>query len=226
MRARSKLTIALLTTLALLAVGVGAADARRLELSERRIRVVWEAVERAIFINMNIGVTCQFTLEGSFHSRTLAKVSGQLVGYITKAYRHACLPEGEQGEVFILNGQEVLPDLMLAGDSLPWHIRYDSFSGTLPNIAGIRLQIINFSFLLYRFGVGCLYSSTGERPLFVIAELTAGRITSLSFDGTRRLPRHASLFGAVCAEETEMTGRANSVEVLGATTKITVRLVA
>jgi len=63
---------------------------------------------------------CEILLSGTLHSRTMAKVVGSLIGYITSARVLAC----ERGSATIRL------------ESLPWHRRYGGFTGTLPSITG------------------------------------------------------------------------------------------
>jgi hypothetical protein len=101
------------------------------------------------------------TLEGSFHSRTMTKTAGALVGYITRAtIKRPCTG----GTVWAHNGEtnEVLGGTV--SNTLPWHVRYNSFTGTLPNITAIAYELINVGYVVREgaFGVLCEYISNGE----------------------------------------------------------------
>jgi hypothetical protein len=221
MHTRTKLLITTLTAAVVLAAAVGTATARRLETSNQFIRVVWNALKFNEGGGGGPSVTCPVTLEGSFHSRTISKVSGQLIGYITRAAltRNGCVLAGGAENIRILNGVEE------PTNTLPWHVRYDSFEGTLPNIAGIRLQLIGAAFLLTAFGVSCLYKSTEASPAFGNALLNAGHVvTDLKPREEKTIPKFAG--GALCPN----TGRfssaaASTVSLLGATTSIIITLV-
>ncbi len=82
MRSDIKLLSSGVAAALVLAIGVAGAQARRFELSSQTIRAIWTELP---FILGESTPRCPVTLEGSFHSKTLSKVSGELVGYITRA---------------------------------------------------------------------------------------------------------------------------------------------
>jgi hypothetical protein len=90
-------------------------------------------------------VECEVILNGAFHSRSMTKVIGGLIGYITAANASRC----SRGGATMLR------------ETLPWHIRYDWFSGTLPNITAIGTRVIGLSFRMREptFGATCLARS-------------------------------------------------------------------
>jgi hypothetical protein len=219
MRNRStSLLLALAATL-VLAAATGDAAARRLSMTENRIRAVWS--ELRFRENGAQNIICHATLEGSFHSRTLSKVSGQLIGFITKAnIAHPCV----NGEAWFLNGQEQIDGGTVAL-TLPWHVRYDSFAGILPRIERIRLQLFQISYLL-RMGIinNCLYRAETE-PAFMIftRNTTTGVITGLQADSTSGISN--TIEEGTCPDPGTYAGTA-SVTVQGLTTAITAQLVA
>ncbi|MGB2709974.1 MAG: hypothetical protein WBC33_00535, partial [Conexibacter sp.] len=76
------------------------------------------------------------TLRGSLH-RTIAKTTGSLAGLITDC-RTAL---GEVGLIFIrIEGRCEL--------TLPWHVRYVGFTGTLPNIRESIMTLVGTGFRL------------------------------------------------------------------------------
>jgi hypothetical protein len=219
---------ALLAALALSAA-VTTAQARRLELSNQTFRAVWDPIHRLTFLEEGAGVNvaCSVTLEGSFHSKTLSKVCGQLVGYVTKAtLLHTC----NGGDAFILNGTETLPNGNATPNTLPWHVRYERFEGTLPNITGVTLQLIGASFLVrIPFGalfIGCLYRSTAASPARAIAQLFGGLAEPLRADEESPIPISARLeLGELCPANGFLRGNA-TLRVQGSErTQINVRLV-
>jgi hypothetical protein len=214
MRTRSKLLLGTLTAAIVLAALVNTATARRLEISNTGIRHVWTNLEFTGFGGLFI-VRCPVTLEGTLHSRTISKVSGQLIGYITRAIvgpREQCT-----------GGSAVILTV-----TLPWHINYDRFIGELPRIRGIRLQLLNAGFNITARILGaettCLFKSTHERPAFGILELNTetGRVENLRADETEGIPRFEG--AAACPSSGEFRGRATTT-LLGNTTPITIRLV-
>lgn len=120
----------------LLALAVSSASARNLSSSNQNVRVMWNSLE---FASSIVTVRCLITLEGSFHSKTIAKVAGSLIGAITRVdiKRESCT-----------NGQSLPRD-----ETLPWHITYEGFSGTLPNFTGTFLVVSRFRWLLSSSGL-------------------------------------------------------------------------
>jgi hypothetical protein len=213
----SKILLTALTAALVLGAAVSTASARRIEVSNQSFRAVWTSLEftgREPFGGTLI-VRCPVTLEGSLHSRTLSKVSGQLIGYVTNAQVRGEEPPCEGGTATILS------------ETLPWHIRYDSFRGTLPTITGVRVQLINASFLInINPGIPCLFSSTTARPAFGIIEITGGVATKLRADETSQIPRfNAPLNSGFCPAEGSFKGTAELFLQGSTTTRINVRLV-
>jgi hypothetical protein len=223
MRIRSRLLLATLVAAASLAVAVSTAGARRIEFSDQHIRAYWGGFTPTILSDGGgfFIIECVATVEGSFHSRTLSKVSGQLIGYITAAVvPFVC----EEGEVAILNGIEPVHTGTVSPNRLPWHIRFDSFTGVLPRITGIRIQIIDASILLWNAFAGCLYRSTSARPLYAILEVVEGRIVDMRWNEAFNIPLAVTLFG-FCPAGGRLSERSESLEAQGMTTRVFVRLV-
>jgi hypothetical protein len=201
---RSTIRIPICATIAafVLAAAVSTATARRFELSEQRFRTV--------FAPMTFGAQgqqpaiCRVTLEGSFHSRTLSKVVGALLGYITAAEVNNCTQETAR----------------FLRETLPWHILYVSFSGALPNITSIRIDVRDARVLVRAFGfVSCLYTAGSGNSLFFDALLTSGSANRLRADETAVIP------GTGLCPELFLQGTGETF-ILGSTsTRITIRLV-
>jgi hypothetical protein len=228
MRYRTKLLLTALITALMLLAATTMAHARRFELSNQRFRAVWNpetspGSQRITFELPGFNIACRATIEGSFHSRTLSKVCGQLVGYVTSA---AITRPCEVGEGWVQNGSEQL----LNGarpTSLPWHIRYDRFTGTLPRIERIRLQFINVGLLVRVFvfpvNNGCLILTSAMNPVFAFVEIEAGgTVTGLRADEAPAI-QTTTILENFCPEG-HLVGRAN-VTLQGTTTKIAIRLV-
>jgi hypothetical protein len=216
MHIRTRLALASLAATLVFAAAADLAGARRIEVSEQRFRVVFPRVG---YSSEGTNVECSITLAGSFHSRTISKVSGQLIGYITSGNVHRPC---NAGEAWLLNGTERLPD-GTAPATLPWHVRYESFSGTLPNITRIKIQIIGYSYLEICIGTSCLYKSTAARPVALFLEVSGGKITSANWDEAMRVPLFIS-GGILCPAELVLAG-AGEVTAAETTTRIAVRLV-
>jgi hypothetical protein len=196
MRSRSKLLLTALTAALVMAATVGTASARNLELAEaedQRFTATWTPLEFTALGGF-IRVRCNVTLRGSFHYRTFAKTRS-LVGYVTSA---ALTRTCTGGEAFILNGTERLPNGTTPATSLPWHVLYDSFTGTLPRITGVRLALVGASFLLIALGNECLYRSTSTEPAFGIVNVTTatGVAASLTADNNSSIPLNVTLAGS------------------------------
>jgi hypothetical protein len=162
----SKLVLAVAASTVLFGALTATASARILSISNQQYRVTWN---RLNFTGGFGTVECQVTLEGSLHSRTIAKVLNLLIGYITTAkIRNPCI----RGEETILT------------ETLPWHIRYAGFLGTLPNITGIRTNIIGAGFRLREptFGATCLTLTTAAEPWIATfnRNTTTRQITSIT----------------------------------------------
>ena len=209
---RAKLVLAFLSATIVLAAMVATASAQRFETSNPSIR--------ATFASIRFGTTegiegiCPLTLEGSFHSRTIVKTSELLVGYISRAVlnRAAC-------RFTSIESLEILQS------SLPWHVRYESFSGSLPNITRINLRLLSISFTLTAFGVRCLYRSTVANPARGVAErsIATGQITSFTSNNTSQIPRFEGSF--ICGPEGTFEGSAQVRVLATSTTLIFIRLI-
>jgi hypothetical protein len=211
MRTSSKLALATLTAAIVLGTAVGTAGARRYELSEQHIRAVWSIFELSDVPQTKLA-RCPITLEGSFHSKTFSKVSGQLIGFITEA--RTSKP-----------GCTTVPRSLWLDEggiaTLPWHVKYVSFSGRLPAIATIKLQVIGLGVKFV--GTECEFRSEAMRPAVLIANVAAGGTMTLRFDETVLIPLQ-SLLG--CNTQGMLAGTSSTVTVQGRETPITIRLVA
>jgi len=155
-----------------LATAVGVAAATRLELDERRFNAKWSSLKfKGPFGETH--ANCPITLEGSFHSNTIAKTVGALIGHISRATSGTCI----EGSTTILQ------------ESLPWHITYAGFSGTLPDITLIMINLVGASFQVPL----CLSTTTTARPARGNIELIRERggllkATNLVADPTFTIP--------------------------------------
>jgi hypothetical protein len=212
MRTTTRLALAALTAAVALAAAVGAAGARRFELSNQAIRAVWATLELSDLEGHTTVSRCPITLEGSFHAKTLNKVCGQLVGYITEALTRKAGCGAEARSLWWDEGTLV---------TLPWHIRYNSFTGTLPNITTIKFQIIGAGIKFQN--TSCEYKSEPIAPLYLVANLTGVTMSSFRFDETVSIPL-VNLLG-ICGVFAKLVGTSGTVTALGTTTSISVRLV-
>jgi hypothetical protein len=197
-----KLSFAALVAAVVLGALAGATSAGRLSLSSQTIRTTFPNAE---YINGGFGtVRCPLTLEGSLHSRTVMKTVNTLIGYITRASHAAACTQG--GATVLL-------------ETLPWHLRYRSFTGTLPNIASVGINIIEYTVTIREpvFGIICSVRSSAMEPAtLTFTREGAGALTSAALGGT--LP-------GSCGLNFTLGGTSNTLTVLNTTTAITVTLI-
>jgi hypothetical protein len=217
MRKRTRIIIGGLTVALALAAGVSTATARRFEVSEQRFLILFS--ELSLVSGVTILACSPLTIEGSFHSRTISKLSGQLIGHITEATFH----NGECGGflVWMLNGVEIQQNGTVR-NTLPWHVLYKGFEGVLPSIRGIELSIINMQFGLNNSGFLCLYQTESRRWLEFHVFLERGTATEVRVSEERAIPLMEG--GIVCPTSLSFRGR-GAIGTQGRWAAISVRLV-
>ena len=204
------------TLLALLAT---AAPARNFSISNQNFRVAWSEIEFATEIAT---IRCAITLEGSFHYRTLIKRERILIGYITAAVaRRPCT----NGEAWSANGREAHPRLGTLANSLPWHVTYEGFAGTLPNITDIRFLLRGGRFKVHcAFNTIGLYGDANDNITGRAFREAGGAITTLEPLAGRSTGRLVNCLGGICPA-TGIFSRAGQVFLLNTTTRITITLI-
>ena len=176
----------------------GAASANTLSASSQSLTATWSGM---VFEAPSVGVrvTCPVTLEGSLHSRTIAKVSGSLIGYINRA---------TVGEASCSGGSA-------SASGTPWHVQYSSFSGTLPNITSVNTNVVNAEFTIIAtvlgFRVTCRYRTSTTTPATGRFNLSSGRLTNVAVGG-----EIASSSGGSCPRG-RLSGTSSSVTPLTVT---------
>jgi hypothetical protein len=152
---------------------------------------------------------CNVTIEGTFHSRIIPKTNNLLIGNINRASTDGASCVG--GTWTILSS------------TLAWHIRYNGFAGTLPNVTGVRIAFIAFAIGgEVGFGLHCLYQSSSAQPFYGIGQRSAGGvITGLRADENAPIP---GVTGFPCSASASLANTAG-VTVAGATTAVTLRLI-
>ena len=213
MRPTWKLAIATLAATTLLAALTTTSPAREFETSEQRIRVVFRPLR--LLSSSGDTVSCTVTLEGSFHYRTIRKVERSLIGYITKAIIATpnCVSSPEAG-------------IRIAAltETLPWHLTYVDFSGTLPNVtARIKLNRFSFNFINVPIIGRCRYTAS---PNYILGGPVGGAITegtrnaTATIEGATRI--RSETFGC---PEFQAESVPTSVTIQGGTTPVTIRLI-
>ncbi len=113
---------------------------------------------------------CRLSLEGTLHNGLLEKVSGILLGYITRASFESC-----SGGVFAT-----------LTENLPWHIRYAAIAGTLPSaVTSLLVMLVGFEFQFESAAATCLYGNAaigGSLPTTKVSETTSGVTYTLGLE--------------------------------------------
>jgi hypothetical protein len=199
-----KLLLAITSVSILFGALTSAASARRVLISANAIRTTFREMR---FVGERGPLNCPLTLEGSLHSTTITKVAGSLIGYITRVVKGFCS----------IGTATVLPE------TLPWHVRYQSFSGTLPSIASVTVNVIGFS-LRYResegLGIFCNIRSTEAEPLTVTYRIGAGVIRGAMLGGTI-----STTFEECLGTRFTFRSDEGTASVLGAATALSVTLI-
>jgi hypothetical protein len=212
----------LLTTLAatiLLAAATNTTSARNFSISNQNFRVVWRELQAG-----GGSINCEVTLEGSFHYRTIVKRERALLGWVTRAaVRHPC----RAGEAWDDNGTEViLGGATAVRASLPWHITYETFLGTLPNITGIRLSLRAPSFVISLPGVCLARYGLAEDNLSALARISGGVIEEVTpTAGAANTTRREIFSGGFCPATNALSSTSRPVTLLGNETRITLTLI-
>lgn len=147
---RSKLLLAGLTAALVLSVAVTSASANRLSVDNKTFRVTWAPLS-LVAEALSEPINCSVTFEGSFHSNTIVKSEGLLIGHVYRASLGPCNGGGSA---------------TINQEALPWHIRYRGFTGTLPNITGVVLGLVGAKFTVHDNGTGltCVTTTTATNP--------------------------------------------------------------
>jgi hypothetical protein len=205
MRKRVRLFFGGVGAVLLLCALTATASANRLRLSSTSFRSVANELRFAA----GFETRCPFTLEGTFHRASFTKVEQALLGYVTRARINeaAC----QEGTATVLQ------------ERLPWHVTYERFTGTLPTITSVAVQIHGASLSVTKAGMTCLVRSSEARPWLVILEREAGGVISEAvFSPLPPLPKIAG--SVFCPAEIAVSGIA-TYTVLGAATMISVSLI-
>lgn len=202
---RFKLPLLALAATAVMLAAVGTASANRFSASNQGIRAVWTSME---FIGEGGSpvVRCPVTMEGSLHSRTIAKVRGSLIGHITRAIINGC----QGGSVRFLT------------ETLPWHLQYDSFNGTLPHILVMWMAVVGMRYLVEGGLTSCLYASTESQPALLGVSLgLEGEVNGVRWSTEQRI---ALSSGLLCPNAGSL-GSSGFATLLGTNNLIFVRLI-
>jgi hypothetical protein len=215
MRIRGKHMWPGLTATLIMGLAVDSASANRLSASAGRYRLTWAALR--FFADNESGtpaITCSVTIEGSFHSATIRKVTGALIGAATRGIVKSESCGG--GNATILQ------------EALPWHVTYEGFRGTLPTISGVEFLVRRYAFRIEAsgFGVACLYLDRGrveENLMGTVAVGAGGQVTS-DLPASNRHAQRSAESSILCPQFGKFEG-AGQAFVLGSTNRISVTLI-
>ncbi len=207
MRTRGALALAGLAATAVLGLAVGPASAGKLSFSNQRFRIVWASVEFTGELGTPI-IRCPVTMEGSFHSATFQKQVGLLVGYISRATAVNTSCTGGTATLLQTN--------------LPWHLKYNRFYGTLPNITTIEFVVGTFEVRLKAEDI-CLFIANGLESAIGIEREVGGAANGAHFQANFELQKVAG--GGLCFNTRINTEGGGRLTLLGNTAAITIRLI-
>jgi hypothetical protein len=208
----ARLVLGLAAAATMLAAFAASASARNLSISNQSLRATWREM---IFTEPFGGtVVCPVTLEGTLHNRTIAKEPYRLIGYITRGIVGTAV-QCSGGEATILQ------------ESLPWHVRYQSFEGRLPDITRINTLISRASFRvrLINAGVTCLFTTretTEEHARGLFRREAGGALTDVEVEGTITSNEACALGLRIRGR---LSGRSTTLTLLNAATRLTVTLI-
>jgi len=193
----SKLLLAVVGATALFGALVASASAGRLEISALNARVTWA---RMSFSGGFGTIECEVVLEGTYHSRTINKTEGSLIGYVTAANITRCARGGAT----------------VNRTSLPWHDRYRGFTGTLPSITGIAATVTGAEWTIREptFGVTCTVPAS-ESTTIGEYRLSSGTVVEVNVNGGNW--RCGSFAGTLTGTTTNADNRSGA--------RLTVRLI-
>jgi len=205
----AKLGLAALMAALLLSTAVSTAPANRLSVSNQAIRATWNNLEftaPGVFT-----VRCRVTLEGSFHERTFSKSHGSLIGAVSRAFVK---------EESCVNG-------LAQPKRLPWHITFESFTGTLPRMRSVRLLLSRFRFLL-RFSspiVRCEYGTASDNIIIDASLREDGEVLGFApVEGSNTISREEPS-DLLCPATGRVIGPEGQMMLLATTDRIRITLI-
>jgi len=77
--------------------------------------------------------------------------------------------------------------LRLLAETLPWHVRYGSFTGVLPRIGSVKVTLTGPAIRIYELPIGgsCIYRSLLTSPTrHELALGASGEVTSFTAEGS------------------------------------------
>jgi hypothetical protein len=202
MMRKSKLLLVALTATALLGAMVSSASARNLSVDEQSFRITWTSLE-LVDPFFGIGVRCPVTLEGSFHYRTIVKTLRSLIGLVTRA--------------IVNNAGCAAGHATVLTETLPWHVTYEGFTGTLPNITSLITLLAEPAFRIEQSGINCLARARNIRGTISLIREAGGALKAERLTpGSESIP---------CGSINGTFRGAGAITKLGTTARPLVRLI-
>lgn len=208
MRKSARLGVTALVAALMLAAALSTASAGRLSVSTQNIRVTWRELA---FLATGVNVRCQITLEGSLHSRTIAKVERSLIGAITRAIADEASCAGGRLSLY----------------AEPWHLTYESFTGTLPRIESVQLLLSRFRFqaiIPLICPVAAEYGTATDNITLKLYIETDNSVSAVETVTNRNIV-HKAAGPAGCPAEGRLVGTLGLLTVLNTTTHVSITLI-
>jgi hypothetical protein len=139
--------VSIAATAAVLLAGLSIASANRLVINDDDYKIIWDRFEIATPLGT---IECTVTFLGAFDAQTISKVIGAQIGDVSLA---------DVGGGTCVGGSATILQA-----SLPWDATYNSFSGTLPTIAGVELSLLGVSIQFRISSTTCLARTTTIEP--------------------------------------------------------------
>ena len=178
MHHRTKTILPLLAATALLALAASGASARSFSFSEKNFELIWNPAltsKTQLTFGDNSGsivIECNVTLLGRYSVNTVAKRTEVNQGTINHGETEGCR-----------NGT-----LTIRTETMPWNLRYRSFTGTLPAITTITTGMIGATFRVReRNGATCISQTTTAEPGVGIIEERLTNLETIRADETRTI---------------------------------------
>jgi hypothetical protein len=182
------------------------ASASSLSLTERLVEIYFREVVLEGAGTQTL--RCALNLRATLSSGTFAKVR-----------------EGVIGGVYGAAGWCNSGDIVALGATLPWRISYVSFTGTLPNISQIALQLDNGGFTANETnGRPCLFEFTRTNGFVFSVEVRSGAISNV-VTNERAQVRKESEAPVECRGERIFRGTGELHTSVGATSSVTLSLI-
>jgi len=210
-----------LGTAIVLAATTGIASSRTLSSNSQTFRATFAVLE---FFGEGIGfIDCPTTLEGSFHSRTITKTARMLIGAITEARikQNSCT----NGTVSTFDGAESYNGTT-PPNTLPWHVTYESFTGSLPSIEAVNMLVSRFRLGISTSAGVCIgqYGGSSDNVTYAATLGAGGAITSLRYIAGRNDIRLIRRDGGLVCPNVRIGGSA-SVTQLNSSASVRITLI-